>query len=256
MSAGPLPSRWLKCPRKSLGLVGGKFLAVKTPLDERFNDQVPPECLWTPQMVEASLRSYKVKIGLWIDLTNTKRFYKSSIIEDLGIQYVKMPCKGHSEPPTEDQVRSFVGICQKFISFQPMENIVVHCTHGFNRTGFLISAYLIEQFDWSVNAAYMAFRDQRPPGMYKEEYINELFNRYGDIADAPAIPDRPEWCFEDEIPEEDVDKVDDDDGGNDNSDDFSPNKRIPKGTKLPVFMEGVPGIEPVIGKNYIAFELG
>ena len=224
-------------------------MAVKTPLDERFNDQVPPECLWTPQMVEASLRSYKVKIGLWIDLTNTKRFYKSSIIEDLGIQYVKMPCKGHSETPTEDQVRSFVGICQKFISFHPMEIIVVHCTHGFNRTGFLISAYLIEQFDWSVDAAYMAFRDQRPPGMYKEEYINELFNRYGDIADAPAIPDRPEWCFEDEIPEEDVDKVDDDDGGNDNSDDFSPNKRIPKGTKLPVFMEGVPGIEPVIGKK-------
>ena len=43
--------------------------------------------------------------------------------------------------------------------------------------------------------------------------------------------------------------MDDDDGGNDNSDDFSPNKRIPKGTKLPVFMEGVPGIEPVIGKK-------
>ena len=42
----------------------------------------------------------------------------------------------------------------------------------------------------------MAFKNMRPPGMYKEEYINELFKNYGDIEDAPPAPDRPEWCFE------------------------------------------------------------
>lgn len=26
--------------------------------------------------------------------------------------------------------------------------IGVHCTHGFNRTGFLIISYLVEQFSW------------------------------------------------------------------------------------------------------------
>lgn len=32
---GPPPPRWKKCPRKSEQLVGGKFLAMKTPLDKR-----------------------------------------------------------------------------------------------------------------------------------------------------------------------------------------------------------------------------
>ena len=26
----------------------------------------------------------------------------------------------------------------------------VHCTHGFNRTGFLIIAYLVEKDDWGL----------------------------------------------------------------------------------------------------------
>ena len=27
-------------------------------------------------------------------------------------------------------------------------SVGVHCTHGFNRTGFLIIAYLVEKDDW------------------------------------------------------------------------------------------------------------
>ena len=38
-----------------------------------------------------------------------------------------------------------------------MEVIGVHCTHGFNRTGFLIIAYLVEKQDWSLEAAVAAF---------------------------------------------------------------------------------------------------
>lgn len=31
--------------------------------------------------------------------------------------------------------------------------IGVHCTHGINRTGYLISRYLIDRCDWSADAA-------------------------------------------------------------------------------------------------------
>ena len=70
---GPVPPGWLKCPRKSAGLVGGKFLAFKTPLSERFDEQVPPEFRFSPSMLFSSMKSYKQKIGLWIDLTKTDR---------------------------------------------------------------------------------------------------------------------------------------------------------------------------------------
>ncbi|XP_048452684.1 mRNA-capping enzyme-like [Rhincodon typus] len=81
----------------------------------------------------------------------------------------------------------------------------VHCTHGFNRTGFLICAYLVEKMDWSIEAAVATFAQARPPGIYKGEYLQELFSRYGEVEDAPPPPERPDWCFED-----DDENVDDD----------------------------------------------
>ena len=38
-----------------------------------------------------------------------------------------------------------------------MEIIGVHCTHGYNRTGFLIIAYLVEKEDWDLEAAISVF---------------------------------------------------------------------------------------------------
>ena len=113
-------------------------------------------------------------------------------------RYMKLQCRGHGETPSHDQVKAFIQICTNFTQQHPLDIIAVHCTHGFNRTGFLISSYLIETEDWSPEAAVSAFTKARPPGIYKEDYINELFRRYGDVSDAPAHPELPEWCLEDE----------------------------------------------------------
>ncbi len=39
-----------------------------------------------------------------------------------------------------------------------------------------------------------AFANARPPGIYKEDYLQELFRRYGDVDDAPPAPPLPDWC--------------------------------------------------------------
>ena len=247
MSAGPLPPRWLKCPRKSGDLIGGKFLAFKTPLNDRFDDQVPPEHRFSPAMLFSSMKSYKVNIGLWIDLTNTTRFYRKSEVEGFNCKYVKVKCRGHNESPSVEQVQTFVRICSNFIAQHPLEIIAVHCTHGFNRTGFLIASYLIEELDWSPEAAWQEFRVKRAPGIYKQEYINDLFDRYGDASDAPSAPELPDWCFEDN-----ADDVDDDGHSNHYSIPRGPNRYHDK-SKIPVFMEGVPGVfavteQPLLGQ--------
>ena len=43
----------------------------------------------------------------------------------------------------------------------------VHCTHGFNRTGFVICTYMIEVLEFSVEQSITYFAQARPPGMYK-----------------------------------------------------------------------------------------
>ena len=159
---GPPPPRWKKCPRKSSELIAGKFLAFKTPLDSKFDNKIEPHFLFPPSMLFNAMKSYKVKIGLWIDLTNTSRFYNKRIVEEEhDCRYVKINCRGHGETPSVEQVATFVRMVTNFIAQKPLEIIAIHCTHGFNRTGFLICCYLIEQLDWSPEAALSAFAKAR-----------------------------------------------------------------------------------------------
>uniref|UniRef100_A0A7N8XLK0 mRNA-capping enzyme n=1 Tax=Mastacembelus armatus TaxID=205130 RepID=A0A7N8XLK0_9TELE len=210
-------------------------------LGPRYDDQVAAEYRFHPSMLSNFLKSLKVKMGLLVDLTNTTRFYDRSDIEKEGITYVKLQCKGHGECPSEETTAMFIGMCERFMDKNPTELIGVHCTHGFNRTGFLICAYLVEKMDWSIEAAVAAFSNARAPGIYKGDYLRELFRRYGDEEDTPPAPALPEWCFDDE----DNGEVDDD--GNaagqesgPSSSGSGPGKRKKEKLKLgAVFLEGI-----------------
>ncbi|TKS76287.1 mRNA-capping enzyme [Collichthys lucidus] len=174
-----------------------KFLPMKTMLGPRYDDQVAEENRFHPSMLSNYLKSLKVKMGLLVDLTNTTRFYERGDIEKEGVKYVKLQCRGHGECPSKDTTEMFIRLCENFMEKNPQELIGVHCTHGFNRTGFLICAYLVEKMDWSIEAAVAAFSQARAPGIYKGDYLKELFRRYGDEEDAPPAPELPEWCFDD-----------------------------------------------------------
>lgn len=171
-----------------------KFLPFKTPLSSKFTSQMPVECQFQPEMVFSFAKMKRAKIGLWIDLTNTSRFYDRNEVESRGAQYRKMQCRGHGETPNAEQTHSFIEMVESFITQSPLDMIGVHCTHGFNRTGFLIVSYMVERLDCSVEAALMEFARVRPPGIYKDDYIKELFRRYGDEQDATEAPPLPAWC--------------------------------------------------------------
>lgn len=139
-------------------------------------------------------------------MTNTDRFYSSDQIKAEGVRYVKVNCKGHGEAPSAEQVKVFNQICEQYMNQFPDDIIGVHCTHGFNRSGYLICAFLASVMDWDIHAALLHFRQLRPPGIYKQDYINQLCKIYGSPDDGPPppAPELPEWCFEDQ------DVVDDD----------------------------------------------
>ncbi|VEL22272.1 unnamed protein product [Protopolystoma xenopodis] len=46
-----------------------------------------------------------------------------------------------------------------------------------------------------IDAAVQIFADARPPGIYKSDYLRELFRRYGDEEDCPPAPEKPDWCL-------------------------------------------------------------
>ncbi|NWU25517.1 MCE1 enzyme, partial [Dyaphorophyia castanea] len=218
----------------------GKFLPLKTMLGPRYDEQVAEENRFHPSMLSNYLKSLKVKMGLLVDLTNTTRFYDRNDIEKEGIKYIKLQCKGHGECPTPENTETFIRVCEHFSDKNPSELIGVHCTHGFNRTGFLICAFLVEKLDWSIEAAVATFAQARPPGIYKGDYLKELFRRYGDEDDAPSPPELPEWCF-------DEDEDEDDDNGKTGGPESEPGsssssfgKRRKERLKLgAIFLEGI-----------------
>lgn len=237
---GP-PPRWLNCPRKGQ-LIVGKFVPFKTPLDERYDSMVPEANRFGISMLFASMKTHQAKLGLVVDLTNTKRFYNCKQVEENSCKYVKMECRGHGETPSREQTTAFIELCARFINQKPLEIIGVHCTHGFNRTGFLIIAYLVEQMDWSIEAAVNAYAQARPPGIYKQDYLQELFYRYGDVEDTPAAPPLPDWCDESEDVDDEGNPISEDGSAPDGSRKRFKKEVVKKNAK---FVDGVTSVKQV-----------
>uniref|UniRef100_A0A914I8X6 mRNA guanylyltransferase n=1 Tax=Globodera rostochiensis TaxID=31243 RepID=A0A914I8X6_GLORO len=101
---------------------------------------------------------------------------------------------GHEEAPTAEQTTAFIETIERFVGKNSDDVIVVHCTHGFNRTGFLISAYLYEKCGMSIEMAVREFAECRPNGIYKQHYLDDLRQRYGDEdEDEMTSPGKPLW---------------------------------------------------------------
>ena len=84
----------------------------------------------------------------------------------------------------------------------------------------------------SIEAAVATFAQARPPGIYKGDYLKELFRRYGEIEEAPPPPLLPDWCFEDDDEDEDEDGKKESEPGSSAS--FG-SKRIKERLKLVMF---------------------
>lgn len=57
---GPIPERWLQCPRISSKIVSDKFLAFKTPLSARFANKMEKQYHFQPDMVFSYMKMEKV----------------------------------------------------------------------------------------------------------------------------------------------------------------------------------------------------
>ncbi|KAH0930983.1 hypothetical protein HID58_008100 [Brassica napus] len=138
-----IPQGWLDCP--GFGLEIGCIIPSKVPLSESYNEHVPPGKRYSFKQVVRNQRISGRKLGLVIDLTNTTRYYSTLDLKKDGIKHVKIACRGRDAVPDNVSVNSFVNEAIQFIVNQkhPKKYILVHCTHGHNRTGFMIVHYLM-----------------------------------------------------------------------------------------------------------------
>ncbi|GER37973.1 mRNA capping enzyme family protein [Striga asiatica] len=203
-----LPPGWLDCP--AFGQEIGCLVPSKVPLGEAYNDDIPP----------GKRYSFR-QLGLVIDLTNSSRYYNVNDFKNGGMKHVKIACKGRDSVPENEAVNKFFYEVFQFLSQQNKQQkkyILVHCTHGHNRTGYMIVHYLMRTVPISVSQAIKIFADARPPGIYKPDYIDSLYDFYHEKKpDMVVCPPTPEWKRSSDLDLNGVAMPDDDDEDGDSA---------------------------------------
>ena len=122
-------------------------------------------------------------VRMVIDISHESPVYDPRGLEEGGVEYHKLPTVSKL-PPTADEVRAFIALVDTLRdhltrSDQPDDPVIaVHCHYGFNRTGFFIVSYLVEQVGFTLQDALNLFAEKRAPGIRHEHFVNELFVRY------------------------------------------------------------------------------
>jgi atypical dual specificity phosphatase len=166
----PPPKGWLEYSKFGQQIPGTQFVALKCPLRETMCNNLPPEQRFSPETLKLELPS----LELIIDLTNTSKYYTP--YELVGLQHEKVTCTGQQVPNADVQSR-FFEVVDSFLQSDESRRgglIGVHCTHGVNRTGFLICKYMVSKMDFSPEEAVRAFNTSRGHMMEHEAYVRAL----------------------------------------------------------------------------------
>ncbi|KAM9338001.1 RNA/RNP complex-1-interacting phosphatase [Symphorus nematophorus] len=169
-----IPDRWLDYKAVGKRLDGTRFIAFKVPLKQSLNRQLPSSKVFGPWELLDALDKEKQELGLIIDLTFTTRYYTLQDVPE-SLLFVKIFTAGH-EVPSDETILSFKRAVRRFLRDNGDNDklIGVHCTHGLNRTGYLICRYLIDVDGMDPKEAVELFNSSRGHDIERQNYLEDL----------------------------------------------------------------------------------
>lgn len=169
-----IPDRWLDYKAVGKRLLGTRFIAFKVPLRQSLNRQLPCSDVFGPWELLDTLNRENQELGLVIDLTFTTRYYRLQDIPE-SLMFVKIFTASH-KVPSDDTILSFKRAVRGFLRDNGENDklIGVHCTHGLNRTGYLICRYLIDVNGMDPKEAIELFNSSRGHAIERQNYLDDL----------------------------------------------------------------------------------
>lgn len=169
-----IPDRWMDYKAMGKRIPGTRFIAFKVPLKQSLNERVQSSDMFGPWELQTALKKEKQELGLIIDLTYTTRYYKPEDLPD-SVFYLKIFTMGH-EVPSDPTILSFKRAVFRFLQDNTDNDklIGVHCTHGLNRTGYLVCRYLIDVDGMDPKQAIKLFNSSRGHQIERENYLKDL----------------------------------------------------------------------------------
>ncbi|XP_008569403.1 PREDICTED: RNA/RNP complex-1-interacting phosphatase isoform X5 [Galeopterus variegatus] len=171
-----ISDRWKDYLPVGQRMPGTRFIAFKVPLQKSFEEKLAPEERFSPLDLFNKIREQNEELGLIIDLTYTQRYYKPEDLPET-IPYLKIFTVGH-RVPDDDTILKFKCAVNGFLKENKDNDklIGVHCTHGLNRTGYLICRYLIDVEGMRPDDAIELFNRCRGHCLERQNYIEDLQN--------------------------------------------------------------------------------
>lgn len=187
MGRHDIPDRWLDYKPIGNPIEGTRFIAFKVPLEQHIAESVEDTNV---RLDTKTLLQYIPNLGLIIDLTNTNRYYNpKKNFEQKGIEHVKIMVPGHTVPDLKYR-NVFKEAVNEFLKINHDNDklIGVHCTHGVNRTGFLICNYMVREMNIEPNDALQRFAIARGHPIERDNYkqfisANTLEESYNDSSE-------------------------------------------------------------------------
>ncbi|XP_047637716.1 RNA/RNP complex-1-interacting phosphatase isoform X1 [Phacochoerus africanus] len=169
-----IPERWKDYLPVGQRMPGTRFIAFKVPLKKSFEKKLTPEERFSPLDLFNKIQEQNEKLGLIIDLTYTRRYYKPEDLPET-IRYLKIYTVGH-HVPDDKTIFKFKCAVDGFLKENKDNDrlIGVHCTHGLNRTGYLICRYLIDVEGMKPDDAIELFNRSRGHCIERQNYIEDL----------------------------------------------------------------------------------
>ncbi|VDM41265.1 unnamed protein product [Toxocara canis] len=168
--------RWTRYEPVGAVIPNTRFIVFKTPLNGSLAKKVPKEKRFDVSHLLRTVAERGLTLGLVIDLTDTDRYYDHADIEGMCIDYEKINCPGRGFVERDDLVKTFNAVVDSFMNSNPDNETVigVHCTHGVNRSGYLICRFLIDRLGWSSHDAIDAFERARGYPIERGAYVQAL----------------------------------------------------------------------------------
>ncbi|VDO03078.1 unnamed protein product [Rodentolepis nana] len=172
-------TRWLDYAPFGLPIEGTPLLPIKLPIPKEMSQNIPRNYWFTDNDLLNHCLDQNRPLKAIIDLTFTT-YYDTRLYTDRDVHHEKIFIEGHVVP-SEYAVNQFIKQVKILSEQSPVIEtdglIAVHCTHGINRTGYLICRYLIDVLGWSPNKALKEFEKARGYAIERDNYVADLLSR-------------------------------------------------------------------------------
>jgi len=168
MPSDKVPEGWDEVSPVGEQVAGTPFICFKTPLKPSFRRS------WGIE----DLLGACPQLAMIIDLTHTDRYYSPAELQERGIDHFKLTVGGGGKLPAENVVANFFSKVDEFMQNRQEGQILgVHCTHGLNRTGYLVCCYLIDRLGLSSDKAIAEFDRSRGESQARQHFLAALRRR-------------------------------------------------------------------------------